>query len=139
MEKIKRIIQRISEGLELGAAGLVLAGILFFAYGLVMKENIFQNLLAEPSSFNHYLELILMLVIGLEFLQMLCRPNADNVIEILIFLVARHMIVGTTTPLDDFVSVISICILCALRRYLHNMKEAEKKTGRFEDEEEEGE
>ena len=139
MEKIKKVIQRISEGLELGAAGLVLAGILFFAYGLISKENIFQSLLADPSGFNHYLEQILMLVIGLEFLQMLCRPNADNVIEILIFLVARHMIVGTTTPLDDFVSVISICILCALRRYLHNQKEAEKKSEIFQEEGEESE
>ena len=68
-----------------------------------------------------------MLVIGIEFLQMLCRPNADNVMEILIFLVARHMIVGTTTTFEDFVSVISVSLLCVLRRYLHNLKIKEDK------------
>ncbi len=73
-----------------------------------------------------------MIVIGIEFLQMLCRPNSDNVMEVLIFLVARHMILGDTTPVDDFVSVISVGILCALRRYLHvtrKKEEAEQENG----------
>ena len=52
--------------------------------------------------------------------------------EVLIFLVARHMILGDTTPVDDFVSVISVGILCALRRYLHvtrKKEEAEQENG----------
>ena len=62
----------------------------------------------------------------LEFLKMLCRPTADNVLETIIFLVARHMIVvTTTTPLDDLISTISIVLLCFVRRYLkeHRMKD----------------
>ena len=46
--------------------------------------------------------------------------------EVLIFLVARHMILGDTTPVDDFVSVISVGILCALRRYLHVTRKKEE-------------
>ena len=67
-----------------------------------------------------------LVVIGVEFLKMLCRPTADNVLETIIFLVARHMIVvTTTTPLDDLISTISIVLLCFVRRYLkeHRMKD----------------
>ena len=127
MEKIKKGIHRISEVLELLAAGLVLIGILFSAFSLLRQGQTFQQLLQDTSGFIHYLEQVLMLVIGIEFLQMLCRPNADNVMEILIFLVARHMIVGTTTTFEDFVSVISVSLLCVLRRYLHNLKIKEDK------------
>ena len=72
---------------------------------------------------------IFMLVIGIEFLVMLCKPNSENVIEVLIFLVARHMIVGETTPYQDFVSVVSVALLCVVRRYLriNNEKRDEKK------------
>lgn len=127
MEKIKKGVHKICECLELGAAGLVLIGILLSAIGIFSEKGLFVSLMQDTSVFIHYLEQILLLVIGIEFLQMLCRPNADNVMEILIFLVARHMIVGTTTPLEDFVSVISVSLLCVLRRYLHNLKEKEGK------------
>ena len=74
------------------------------------------------------MEQIFMLVIGVEFLVMLCRPNSENVMEVLIFLVARHMIVGETTSFEDFVSVVSITILCVVLRYLriNNEKRGEK-------------
>ena len=70
--------------------------------------------------------LIALIPHGVEFLKMLCRPTADNVLETIIFLVARHMIVvTTTTPLDDLISTISIVLLCFVRRYLkeHRMKD----------------
>ena len=50
---------------------------------------------------------------------MLCKPNAENSFEVLIFLVSRHMIIGNTSALDMFLSVVSIAILCVLRRLLN--------------------
>ena len=80
----------------------------------------------HTESFRTYLDQIFVIVIGIEFLQMLCRPNSDNIMEVLIFLVARHMIVSETTPFEDFISVISIILLCVLRRYLHDTREKAK-------------
>lgn len=42
--------------------------------------------------------------------------------ETLIFLVARHMIINSTTPLEDLLSTISIVILCLVRRYLKSTR-----------------
>lgn len=123
MGRFKKYVQMICEGLELIAAVLVLIGILLSVCSLVKDFEIFGELLNDMSTFRHYLEQVFSLVIGIEFLQMLCRPNSDNVIEVLIFLVARHMIVGDTTPYQDFVSVISVALLCVLRRYLRISQE----------------
>lgn len=130
MEKLnifKKSVHKICETLELIAAVLVLIGILLSIFSLIKNFEIFQALLKDTSIFRHYLEEVFIIVIGIEFLEMLCIPNSDNVLEVLIFLVARHMIVGETTPYEDFVSVISIAILCSLRRYLRTGKPKENK------------
>ena len=106
-----------------------MVGILFSTCSLIRNVDLFRELLLDTSSFRGYMDQIFMLVIGIEFLVMLCKPNSENVIEVLIFLVARHMIVGETTPYQDFVSVVSVALLCVVRRYLriNNEKRDEKK------------
>mgnify|MGYP001092998528 CR=1 FL=1 len=131
LEKIKRGLHIICNVMELILAAAVLLGIVCSAFHLFREAPSFMGSLGDTKLFQHFLEQIFMLVIGIEFLQMLCKPNADNVMEILIFLVARHMIVGDTTPVEDFVSVISVCLLCVLRRYLHNLKAKDGKEGEY--------
>ncbi len=127
MHKIKTFLQHFCEILELVAAFFVLCGLVISILSLLKNDSAtFAALLKDISVFRHYLEEIFIIVIGIEFLEMLCRPNADNVIQVLIFLVARHMIVGETTPYEDFVSVISIAILCLLRKYLHGSFKKDK-------------
>lgn len=118
-----KYIQNACHILELVAALLVLVGIVLALVSLLRDISLFQALASETDAFSEYLEKIFTVVIGIEFLQMLCRPDSEYVLEILIFLVARHMIVGHTTPYEDFVSVISVILLCMVRRYLRIMKQ----------------
>ena len=132
MDRFKRLkvtVHIICEVLEMIAAALMLVGILFSTCSLIRNVDLFRELLLDTSSFRGYMDQIFMLVIGIEFLVMLCKQNSENVIEVLIFLVARHMIVGETTPYQDFVSVVSVALLCVVRRYLriNNEKRDEKK------------
>ena len=132
MDRFKRLkgtVHIICEVLEMIAAALMLVGILFSTCSLIRNVDLFRELLLDTSSFRGYMDQIFMLVIGIEFLVMLCKPNSENVIEVLIFLVARHMIVGETIPYQDFVSVVSVALLCVVRRYLriNNEKRDEKK------------
>ncbi|MBQ8041336.1 MAG: hypothetical protein IJ274_15965 [Lachnospiraceae bacterium] len=69
-----------------------------------------------------YLGDIFNIVVGLEFMKMLCKPSSDNVIEVLVFLVSRHIIMGAHSSMDIFLSVVSITILFVLRRLLHIIK-----------------
>ena len=128
LKRFKKYIMVLCDALELIAAGLMLVGILFSICSLIRNVGLFQQLLTDTSAFRQYLDQIFMLVIGIEFLVMLCKPNSENVIEVLIFLVARHMIVGDTTPYQDFASVFSVALLCVVRRYLRiNREDREEK------------
>lgn len=124
--RFKKNIQRLCETLEMAVAVIVLVGIVMTIFSLLSDFEIFHAMLGDTAEFKPFLEEIFVIVIGIEFLQMLCRPNSDNVMEVLIFLVARHMIIGDTTPFEDFISVISVGLLCVLRRYLHVTKEKER-------------
>ncbi len=121
MKKVVKVLQQICRILELIVAVFVLLGIIMAIISLLKDDiKLFEELLNDMTVFRHYLEKIFVLVIGIEFLEMLCHPNSDNVIQVLIFLVARHMIVGETTPYEDFVSVLSIAVLFVLRKYMHS-------------------
>lgn len=120
-KRFKRLTTIICNTLEIVIAAIVIIGI------LIAISSLFPGLvqLAQnkgTENFFHFLEQIFTVVIGIEFLKMLCRPNSDNVMETLIFLVARHMIINSTTPLEDLLSTISIVILCLVRRYLKSTR-----------------
>lgn len=83
----------------------------------------------NTAEFLIFLEDMFSLVVGIEFIKMLCRPSADNVIEVLIFLTARHMIVGGSSSLDIFLSVLSVALLYGVRYGLRLMKRRAGKGG----------
>lgn len=72
----------------------------------------------DGDSLIHFLEQIFTVVIGIEFLKMLCKPSSANVLETIVFLVARHMILGEMTPLEDLFCVIAIVILIVTKRFI---------------------
>ena len=122
MKKFEAFIQKTCRILELALAVLVMIGIVLALLSFFKDGVIFIEFLGYIDMFHQYLDRIFIIVIGIEFLQMLFRPSSDNVIEVIIFLVARHMIVGSTTPYEDFVSVLSIAVLCIVRQYLRGTK-----------------
>lgn len=125
-EKIKKWTTDICHVLELIVAIFVLIGVVMALISLVPTVGDFWQNRYETDSLMHFLERASAIVIGVEFMKMLCRPNADNILETIIFLVARHMIIVTTsTPMEDLISTISIILLCFMRRYLSVSKKRE--------------
>ena len=77
--------------------------------------------------FNNYLATAFNLVIGIEFIKMLCKHTPETVIEVLLFAIARQLIVEHTTTMENLVGIISIGILFATRKYLfYNFDEVDK-------------
>lgn len=122
LEKVKKKLHMVCELLELLVAGLMIVGVILAIVGFLLSKEMFANLLREPSALTDFVARVFAIVIGIEFLQMLSRPDTDNVIEILVFLVARHMIVGESTPVHDLISIISLAILIILRWVLHDIR-----------------
>ena len=121
-----KLVSEMCHVLELIAAIFVFIAVVIALLALIPHvSELWQNR-ADTGAMLEFIEQVFVVVIGVEFIKMLCRPTADNVLETIIFLVARHMIVvTTTTPVDDLISTISIVLLCFVRRYLkeHRLKD----------------
>lgn len=69
----------------------------------------------DTSFFTSFLSQALSLVVGVEFVKMLCRHSAQTVVEVLLFATARQMVVEQTQTL---IGIVGIAILFAIRKYL---------------------
>lgn len=122
MKKIYHLLSVFTEIIEIFAALIVAVCVVIGMAGILPH---FPEFIAHQSTaeFSEMLERVLTIVIGTEFIKMLVSPDISAVTEVLIYLIARHMIVSETTPVMDLVSVISISILFILRRFLQVEKD----------------
>ena len=65
-----------------------------------------------------YLQNILTIVVGLEFVRMLISLTPANTIEVLIVAIARQVIVAHNDPLGNIACVLCIAGLFAIRKFL---------------------
>lgn len=78
-------------------------------------------------SFSNYLSASFSLIIGIEFIKMLSKHTPETVIEVLLFAIARHLIVDHGSSLENLIGIASIAALFAIRKYLFfNFDEVEK-------------
>ena len=117
-DKLRKKAFEGCEILEFVMAMIVGLAILMAIVGVFPGLLHFWGERGDTHAFMEFLDDVLSVVIGIEFLKMLCKPNTANIIEALIFVIARHMIVQTTTAGEDLVSVISICMLFLFRRFM---------------------
>jgi len=97
-------------------AFLIFAGILLRF--IALPEAAEELLGAGSEGFHHFLTFIIELVIGIELIHLLCNPNLDNVIEILLVAITRTIVLEEPTSLSLFLSVLAIAALFAIRKYL---------------------
>ena len=114
----RELMHRLSSLLEMLVGLLMLAALAAALIGLVQGISPVK-LLKDPSVFSEYLSIAAMLVIGVEFVKMLCSHTLDSVIEIMLLAIARQMIVEHTTPLQNLIAVASIAVLYVVRKYLY--------------------
>ena len=87
-EKIKKWATDICHIVELIVAVAVMIGVVISLIGLIPHVGDLWTNREGTGSLLHFMEQALNIVIGVEFIKMLCRPNSDNVLETIIFLVA---------------------------------------------------
>lgn len=111
-----RIIQA-SSLLEVLLSGLVLIGLLLSVVPLIrwMPGLLFDGNDVEVSIF---LQRALDIVIGIEFIKMLAKHSPGSALEVLLYAIARHMIVGHESAVENFISVASIALIFFVRKFL---------------------
>lgn len=113
--------------IEVVASVIIILVILVMMYNLV-NEVAFENSLLsmETEEFTGFLADILSLIVGLEFVKLLTRQRAVDLIEVMQLAVARQMIVEHLNVKEILIGVTAIAILFAIRRFLF-LKKSEAK------------
>jgi uncharacterized membrane protein (DUF373 family) len=117
--KLRNMIAHSCDLLELFMAVLVLLATIVAIISLWHPFVDFLKTRYEAEALLTFVGYVFNVLISIEFLKMLCRPSSDTVLEVLIFLVARHMIIGDTSVPENFLSILSIAALFAMKKYLH--------------------
>ncbi len=115
MKKIVDYVSSATHGLEIIIAfilmiAVILQGIHLFDYFpslLQNSEDALHNILS--AAFN--------LIIVIEFIRMLIQHSMENVIEVLVFALARSMIVDHSNTISIIVTIVSISILLIVRKH----------------------
>ena len=110
-----RIIQA-SSLLEILLSGLVLIGLLLSAVPLIkwMPGLLFDGNEVEIRIF---LERSLDIVIGIEFIKMLAKHSPGSSLEVLLYAIARHLVVGHDSALENLLSVGAIALIFIVLKF----------------------
>lgn len=116
--KIRSVMSLATEVIEVILGIMLTAAVAICAIQLIPDLfNLHVNI-QSIELFRVYLEAIFTLVIGVEALRMIYKHSPGSAIEVLLYAIARELIVKETTPLENLISIISIAILFAVRKFL---------------------
>ncbi|HYE80766.1 MAG TPA: phosphate-starvation-inducible PsiE family protein [Clostridia bacterium] len=120
MSQLKSWIIRMTVYLELVLALFITAAIIFGMVDLV--KYIVLILQTNPFDtydvFQKFLGHVLLLVVGVELVAMLVMHTPGSVIEVLLYAVARNMLIGSKDTYDFILGIASIAGIFAIRKFL---------------------
>lgn len=119
--KIEKSIKSFIAWIEIVLAIFIIVTVI--VSGKDIAVLIYKVFLTEASStyeilqglFSH----ILLLVVGLELALMLISHTASNVLEVILYAIARKMLISNTTSVDLILGVLSLAILFSIDKFLH--------------------
>ena len=119
IKKTEKLLHYIVEVIEIIIAIITLCAMVYLLFTEVVK--IFTPHFAvneHLADSKHFLESILGIVIGLEFVSMLVDFTPANILEVLVLAISRHVIINHSDPVSTIVCVVCIAGLFAIRRFL---------------------
>lgn len=116
--RIPSVIYRIAQFLEILVSLLVIAAVVISLYTVCLQLGVLAGDPTAVDGLMSFLSTAFTVVIGIEFLKMLSRHNLSSVIEVLLFAIARQMVIEHTSPLENLIMVAAIALLFVIRKYL---------------------
>lgn len=117
---IKRKVMTYAMNLELALAICLTIGILIglvsvLKYMALILQTDIHNIYETVKQF---LAIVLLLVVGIELVLMLLTHSSSSIIELVLFAIARKMLVYSETMVDLVLGTLAIAIVFAIRKYL---------------------
>ena len=58
---------------------------------------------------------------------MLCKPDVDTILEVVMFVIVRHMVVLDTSAVENLLTIIGMAIIFAIKKIPENTKGRRKR------------
>lgn len=121
-EKLRFIVATMSSYMEILISVFLLVGIAVAGVDLLkdLGEMIGLAFSGTPSSISieQFLSAGLQLIIGVEFVKMIAKHTMGSTIEVLVYAIARKLVISHGGALDLLMGVIAIAILFFIKKYL---------------------
>lgn len=114
---LKQLIYKVSYYLEYIMAFAIIIAILLSLTSLPYQLSLMLD--QDSDSFTNFLQYVMNLIIGIEFLHVICRLNLDSVIEVLMLTVTRSIIIEHMATGEILLGVAAIGILFLIRKFLY--------------------
>ena len=116
-EIIAQILKRIAAILEYVIAFMLAIGIILLCIRMACSLQNIPNLSTYPN-YDDLLEICFNLIIGVELIRMMYSHSPSTVFEVLLFAIARQIIVDHSSIYSSLIGVTSIAVLFATRKFL---------------------
>ena len=117
LDIFRNFVMKMPRFLEKIVAAILIVGVIYSCIQLGMHVLSFSDL-----AFNDYVEDILLTgfnaIIVIEFIRMLIKHSMNTIVEVLIFAIARGLVVGHEKPLEELIRIACIALLLVCRKYL---------------------
>ncbi len=120
-DRIHRVtahMEHLMDLFEIALAVICAVGFILGVIPLFKELPVIASLSTGTEEFRHFLEHVLDLVIGIEFIKMLIKHTPSSVIEVLVFALSRHMVLEGGGAKENLITVIAIAIIFAVRKFL---------------------
>lgn len=117
-KKLNDIIYVISRYTEIVLSIILLIVIILLIFPVLYSFIKIPILEITLNQFTDFLGNALSLLIGVEFVKMLARHTAENLLEVLMFAIARQMVVEHLNMFETLIGVIALGTIFAIRKYL---------------------
>jgi hypothetical protein len=117
-KRINELVFHASRYTELVISVIILLVIAALVVALVYDLTNMPLLHMTSEYFTQFLARALSLVVGVEFVKMLCKHTPETLVEVLMFATARQMVVEHLATWETLIGILAIAILFAVRKYL---------------------
>lgn len=121
LKRIENLMKTLILWIEVILAAFIMVTVIVSGKDIVIL--IYRIFTTEASSsygvLQNLLSHILLLVVGLELSLMLISHTPGNVLEVILYAIARKMLISSSDSVDIILGVISIAMIFAVDKYLH--------------------
>ena len=122
-EYLRRKVAFFASVIEIAISIIVLIAIVIA--GIQVVREVF-SLAGDPKAhegFTVFLGHAFNLIIGVEFIKMLAKHTPGSAIEVLLFAIARQMIISHEEPMQTLMSVGAVAGIFAIKKFLYSEEE----------------